>query len=72
MTKATLTKENIYLGLADSFRGSVHYHHGGKRGGIQAGMVQEELRVLHLDLQASKRRPSSCSQQEGPFCTGWS
>jgi hypothetical protein len=29
MTKAILKKDNIYLGLADSFRGSVLYHHGG-------------------------------------------
>ena len=37
MTKATLLKENISLGLAYSFRGSVHYHHGGMHGGWQAG-----------------------------------
>jgi hypothetical protein len=29
MTKATLTKDNIYLGLAYRFRGSVHHHQGG-------------------------------------------
>jgi hypothetical protein len=50
MTVATHIKENIELGLAYSFRGLVHYHHGGKHGSIQAVMVQEkELRVLHLD-----------------------
>jgi hypothetical protein len=43
MTKARLIKD-IYLGLAYRFRGSVHYH----QGSFQAGMVQEELRVLHL------------------------
>jgi hypothetical protein len=32
MTKATLIKPNIPLKLAYSFRGSVHYHHGGKHG----------------------------------------
>jgi hypothetical protein len=37
------------LGLAYRFRGSVHYHHGGKDGSIQADMVLKELRVLHLD-----------------------
>jgi hypothetical protein len=44
---------------------SVHYHHGRNRGCVQAGMVLEELRVLHLDpkavpektvLQAARRR----------------
>ena len=55
MTKATLIKENISLGLAYSFRGSVHYHHGGKHDSMQADMVLEkELRVLHLDLQAAE------------------
>jgi hypothetical protein len=37
-----MTKVNISLELAYKFRGSVHYHHGG----IQAGMVQEELRSI--------------------------
>ena len=49
MTKATLIKQNIYkLELAYSFRGSVHYLHGGKHGSMQVDMVLEELRVLHL------------------------
>jgi hypothetical protein len=40
-------KENIYLGLAYSFRGLVHYHHGRKHGTVQADMVLEkQLRVL--------------------------
>ena len=52
MTKATLIKENIYLGLAYSFRGLVHYHHGEKNGSIQVDMVLEKkLTALHLDLQ---------------------
>jgi hypothetical protein len=55
MTKATLMKENISLGLASRFRGSVHYHHGGRHGGVQANMVLEkELRVLRLDPQAAE------------------
>ena len=55
MTKATLTKANIELGLAYSFRGLVHYHHGRKHGSMQADMVLEkELRVLHLDLKAAR------------------
>lgn len=38
MTKATLMKADIKLGLADSFRGSVHCHHSGKEGSVQADM----------------------------------
>jgi hypothetical protein len=48
-------KPKHFTGLAYSFRGSVHYHHGGKHGSIQTGMVQEELRVLHLHLKAPER-----------------
>ena len=49
MAEATLTKENISLGLAYSFRGSVHYRHGGKHGSVRADTVLEKkLRVLHL------------------------
>ena len=44
------------MGLVYSFRGLVHYHHDGKHGGLQANIVLEkELRVLHLDLQAAGR-----------------
>jgi hypothetical protein len=50
MTTEILIKENISLGLAYSFRGSVHYHHGGKHGSMQADIVlQRQLRILHLD-----------------------
>jgi hypothetical protein len=52
MTTATLIKENISLGLAYRFRGSVR-HHGGKHGSVQADVVLEELRVLRLGLQAA-------------------
>jgi hypothetical protein len=52
-TTATLIKENISLALADGFRGLVHYHLGGKYASVQADMVLEELRVLHLDPQAA-------------------
>ena len=48
MTKATLIKDNIYLGLAYRFRGSVHYHQWWEHGSIQAGMVQKELRILYF------------------------
>jgi hypothetical protein len=54
MTKATLIKENVQLGLASGFRGSVHYYHGGD---VQIDIVlEEELRVLHLDLKAVSRK----------------
>ena len=38
-----------------SFRGSVFYHYGGKHGSIQADMVLEKHRVLHLDLQGARK-----------------
>ena len=41
------------MGLAYRFRGSVHYHHGREHGSIQADIVLEELRVLHLDAKAA-------------------
>jgi hypothetical protein len=56
MTKATPIKANIELGLAYRLRGSVYYHHAGKQGSMQADMVLEEPRVLHLDLQATSRK----------------
>jgi hypothetical protein len=60
MTKATLIKENISLELAFRFRGSVHYHHGGKHGSMQADMVLAmELRTLLLDPKAVRRRMCS-------------
>ena len=41
--------------LAYRFRDLVYYHHGGKHGSMQADMVLEkELRVLHLDPQATE------------------
>ena len=47
MAKATLTKENISLGLA--YSSEVH-HRGREHNGIQADMVLEKkLRVPHLD-----------------------
>jgi hypothetical protein len=54
MTKVTLIKENIYLGLVYSFRGSVYFHHGRKRANVQADVELEEMRVLHLDLKAAR------------------
>ena len=60
MTKATLTKENISLRLAYSFRSSAHYHQGRKHGSVQEDMVLEkELRILHLDLKAARKKTDS-------------
>ena len=42
------------MGLAYRFRGLVFYHHGRKHGSIQANMVLEDPRLLHLDLQAAE------------------
>jgi hypothetical protein len=39
MTKATLIKVTISLGLAYSFRGSVHYHQVEKHGSVQADIL---------------------------------
>ena len=55
----TLIKENISLWLAYSFKGLVYYCHGGKHTDMQADMVLEKkLRVLHLDLKATRKRLS--------------
>ena len=53
MAKETFIKDNILLGLAFSLRGLVYYHHCGNYGSFQADMVQEELRILHLDPKAA-------------------
>jgi hypothetical protein len=42
------------------FKDSVHFHHGRKHGSIQADLVlKKELRVLHLDVKATRKRLSS-------------
>ena len=52
---ATLTKENISLGLAYKTIALVHYCYGENHGSTQANMVLEkELRVLHLESQAAE------------------
>ena len=49
-------KEQHFIGVADSFRGSVHDHHGRKHDWFQEDMVLEkELRVLHLDLKGIQK-----------------
>jgi hypothetical protein len=66
MTKVTLKKKKTFYW----FRGSIHYHHGGKH-----DTVLEEPRVLHLDLktakkdcllQAARRRVSSALMELEP------
>jgi hypothetical protein len=52
------------LGLAYSFRGSVHYNDGGKHGSIPEDMILEELRVPYLDLKAARKRQSSSGSWE--------
>jgi hypothetical protein len=47
------------LGLAYKFRGSVHYHQCRKYGSIQAGMVQELLKVPFLVPKTNRRRLAS-------------
>lgn len=42
MTAATLTKENVSLGVAYSFRGLVRYQHGRGHGGRHVNMVLEK------------------------------
>jgi hypothetical protein len=46
---AIFNKKKVY-----SFRGLV-YHHDRKHGGMQADLVLEEPRALHLDTQAARR-----------------
>jgi hypothetical protein len=42
--------------MAYNFRGSVHYNQDRKHGSIQADtMLEKELRVLYLDLQAARK-----------------
>jgi hypothetical protein len=43
------------LGLAYSVRDLAHHHHGRKHNRLQADMVLEESRVLHLDLKAARK-----------------
>jgi hypothetical protein len=51
-------KEKHLIGVGLQIKGLVHYLHDGKHGSIQTGMVQEELRFLHLELQAVGKRMS--------------
>ena len=47
------------MALAYRLRHLVQYHQDRKHGSIQAGLVLEELRVLHLVLKANRWTPAS-------------
>jgi hypothetical protein len=49
----TMIKATTYLGPGYSFRGSVHYHNR-KHSSVQADMVLEEPKALHLDLKSAR------------------
>jgi hypothetical protein len=68
MTKVTLIKDNISLTLAYRFRGTVHYHHGGKHGNVQTDLVlKKELRILQLVCRQKKGTAyhTGCSLSKG-------
>jgi hypothetical protein len=76
VTKATLIKDSISLGIVYSFRGSVHYHHSGKHGSSQLDMVlekpqQEEFYIL-IQRPLGENPSSHRHPGETPFCTGQS
>jgi hypothetical protein len=56
-------KGQHFIGAGLQVQRFSHYHHGGKHGSVQAGMVLEELRVLHLDPKA---------EEEDLYHTGYS
>ena len=61
------------MGLAYSFRGSIHYRHGGNIGSIQVVdmVLEKELRVLHDNMKAARRRLSSVGFQEETGILHW-
>ena len=71
MTKATLIKDTIQLGLdTGSEVQSIIIMVGSMASCKAATVLEKELRVLHLDLKAAKRRLSSVgSQKETGFNT---
>ena len=54
MITVTLIKENHLIGVAYIFRGLVYYCHGGTWQHTDRRVLEKELRVLHLDLQATR------------------
>ena len=58
--------------LACNLKGSVHYHHGRKHGGVQALMGPEKgLSIIYLDLKAVRKRLSSSGSQEEGVSSAW-
>ena len=71
VTKATVLKVNIYLGLAYSFKYLVYYHYSRKHGSMKAAMMlKKELRILHLHEKAGRKKLSS-SQTVGGAVLNW-
>jgi hypothetical protein len=55
MTKATLIRTTLKIGVGLQVRRFSPLSSKWKHGSIQAGMAQEELRVLHLHVKAASR-----------------
>ena len=72
MTKATLIRANISLELVYSFRGSPHYHHGDKHGSMQADMMLEKPKILHLDPKSAEGDSSTGIQEKALIPHWWS
>lgn len=64
ITTAALMKDSISLWLDYRFRGIHHCHNGRKCGTIQADMLLEEPKVLHLNLQAAEENCLHTGSQE--------
>lgn len=54
-------KRKHLIGTGLHFKGLVYCHHSRKQGSMREDMIlEEELRVLHADPQASGRIPLAC------------
>ena len=59
MTKASLIKKQHLIGAGLQVQRFSPLSSKREHGSIQAGMVQAELRVLHLHLKAARKRLAS-------------
>ena len=59
MTKATLIRTTFHWGWLTGSEGRSIIIKAEEHGSIQAGVVQAELRVLHLHLKAASERLTS-------------
>jgi hypothetical protein len=66
MTKATLIRTIYLIGAGLQVQRFSPLSPKQEYGSIQAGMVQEELRVLHLHLKAASRTLASRQLGRGP------